>query len=277
MSNKIEYRELTDFEEYSQLEEIQQDAWDVPDRELVPKRIPYATFKSGGLVIGVYLDDLMIGYVWGWVGYSKQTGNYIYSHHNAVRKEYQNKGIGFQLKSEQRKWSIKNGFDQIKWVFDPLQTNNCYLNIHKLGATCNSYKINYWLDLKDELNEGIDTDRFFCTWDLKSEHVKNCLNQKYTDFSDLITNQENLVIDTKKNGDFLEIIELSLDASKQYIGIEVPSNYIKMKKANKPLAIDWRFQTRTIFQNYFKKGYTVIDFIIKKEQDFLRCFHILES
>ena len=40
MSNKIEYRELTDFEEYSQLEEIQQDAWDVPDRELVRKKYP---------------------------------------------------------------------------------------------------------------------------------------------------------------------------------------------------------------------------------------------
>ncbi|MCE7742617.1 MAG: GNAT family N-acetyltransferase [Candidatus Heimdallarchaeota archaeon] len=276
MSSKIEYRELTDFEEFYQIEEIQTDSWDVPERELVPKRIPYATFKSGGVVIGAYEEDLMIGYVWGWVGYNKQYGNYIYSHHNAVRKEYQNRGIGFQLKSEQRKWSIKNGFSQIKWVFDPLQTKNVYLNIHKLGATCNSYKINYWLELKDELNEGIETDRFFCNWDLESEHVKNHLNQKHTDFSDLIKNQEHLVINTKKSGVFLEIQDLCLDFNIQNIGIEVPSNFIEMKKAHKSLAIDWRLQTRTIFQNYFKKGYKVIDFVIKKEQDFIRCFHILE-
>ncbi len=276
MNDQIIYRELDNFEAYSQIEDIQQDSWEVPDRELVPKRIPYATSKSGGIVLGAYKDDFMIGYVWGWVGYNKQEENFIYSHHNAVRKEYQNKGIGFQLKLEQRNWAIRKGFNLIKWVFDPLQTKNCNLNIHKLGATCNTYKNNYWLELKDALNEGIETDRLYCSWDLLSEHVENHVNRKYTDFSSIINNPENHVLDINQKGEFLKIENMKMDRDESIIVIEVPSNFIKMKKTNKNLAVKWRFQTRSVFQNYFDKGYKIIDFVIQKKQDTIRCYHILK-
>ncbi len=42
----IQYKEVENFEEYDALEDIQRDAWKMPDRELVPKRLIYATKKK---------------------------------------------------------------------------------------------------------------------------------------------------------------------------------------------------------------------------------------
>jgi len=275
MTDNIVYRELTDFNEYYHLEDIQVDSWGFPEREIVPKRIPYATYKSGGVVIGAFKDEQMIGYVWGWLG-RNQEGTYIYSHHNAVRKEYQNKGIGFQLKIEQKKWAINNKFDLIKWVFDPLQTKNCHLNIHKLGGTSNTYKNNYWLELKDKLNEGIETDRLVCNWFLKSNHVNNHLNKQFKDYKSIIFGSDKQVLKTKMKDTFLDIEELNLEHDEPIIALEVPSNYIKMKKNDKKLAIDWRMKTRKAFQNYFEQGYAIIDFVLEKQENSIKCFHILK-
>ena len=277
MIEEITFRELIDFNDYNQIESIQQNAWEVPDRDLCPKRLPYATVNSGGVVIGAYKGDQQIGYVWAWVGLDKQNGKYLYSHHNAVIKEFQNKGIGFQLKKEQRKWALKNGFNIIKWVFDPLQTKNCYLNIHKLGAICNTYKINYWLELQDNLNKGIDTDRLFCKWELDSEHVENRLEENYCSYGDVIFNPDCQVLETQLEEDFVKMETKKWNLNQAIISLEVPSNFIEMKTRNKPLAIDWRMLTREAFLNYFNKGYTLVDFLIDKEQHPIRCYHILKK
>ena len=276
MENRIKFHVLDRFEEYSQVENVQEESWGFPDREIVPKRILFATSQSGGVVIGAFLDDLMIGYTWCWIAYNNQFRKFIYSHHNAVRKKYQNKNIGFLLKLEQRKWALKNGYKLIKWVFDPLQTKNCNLNLHKLGATCNTYKVNYWLELKDQLNKGVETDRFFCDWNLQSKHADNHINQIYTDYSDIISDSKKQVFETIQISDFIDIEDINMNLKESVISIEVPSNFIEMKRTNKKLAIEWRLQTRAAFQNYFNLNYKVIDFIVLKSHDTIRCFHILE-
>ena len=277
MTEEIQYRELIDFSEYLILEDIQRDAWKMPDVELVPKRLIYATQKSGGVVIGAYLEGEIIGYVWGWIGNKNPYGVFVYSHHNAVRKEYQNLGIGFQLKLEQRKWALKQGYSLVNWTFDPLQSKNGYLNIHKLGATCITYNVNYWGEMKDALNVGMETDRLYCNWYLESDHVKDHLQQKQRDFTNIIRNEDNLVLITEKEENFKQIIDVKLERNEPILAIEVPSNIADYMENNKTLAIDWRIKTRTAFIEYFKKRYKLIDFILKKEKNSLRCFHILEK
>ena len=277
MTKEIQYRELSDFSEYFILENIQRDVWNVPDVELVPKRLIYATRKSGGVVIGAYLEEELIGYVWGWIGNKDPFGVFIYSHHNAVRKKFQNLGIGFQLKLEQRKWAIKQGYSLVNWTFDPLQSKNGYLNIHKLGATCISYNIKYWGEMKDALNVGMETDRLYCNWYLDSDHVNSYLQQKQRDFTSVIDNDDNQVLITEKKENFIHIVDVKLERSKSVLALEIPSNIADYMANNKALAIDWRIKSRTVFIEYFKKGYKLIDFVLRKEKNSLRCFHILEE
>jgi predicted GNAT superfamily acetyltransferase len=277
MPEEIYYKELIDFSEYPILEDIQRDAWKMPDVELVPKRLIYATRKSGGVVIGAYLDEEIIGYVWGWIGNKEPFGVFVYSHHNAVRRKYQNLGIGFQLKLEQRKWALSQGYKLVNWTFDPLQSKNGYLNLHKLGATCNSYYINYWGEMVDELNIGMETDRLYCNWYLESDHVKNYLKSNHRDFSEFLENNEFQIFNTEKKGKFRAINRVNLEKTKSILILEIPSNIAIYMEENKTLAIDWRSKTRIAFLNYFEKGYKLIDFALKKDDNSLRCFHILEK
>ena len=52
----------------------------------------------------------------------------------AVRASYRNRGLGAQLKREQRREALSRGIRHMEWTFDPLEIKNAYLNIHRLGA-----------------------------------------------------------------------------------------------------------------------------------------------
>jgi predicted GNAT superfamily acetyltransferase len=273
----FEYKEMLDFSEYDILEDIQVDAWGMPPRELVPKRLMYATLKSGGIVIGAYKNGEVIGYCWGWIGNNEIYGVYVYSHHNAVRKEYQDQGIGLNLKLKQREWAQKQGYELINWTFDPLQSKNCYLNLHKLGVICNIYKRNYWGEMKDVLNKGMDTDRFYCNWYLNSKNVEEKIQGKSKNYSNIIQNNDNKVFDTITDDNKLIPKEVNLELNSDIIAVEIPSNFNELIRNDKEVLIAWRGTTRTVFENYFDKGYKAVDFVIDKESNILKCYHILEK
>ncbi|MCK5303620.1 MAG: GNAT family N-acetyltransferase [Candidatus Heimdallarchaeota archaeon] len=276
MKDTVEFKELTDYNEFYKIEDIQIDAWGFPDREIVPKRIIYATHRSGGMVIAAYLNQEMIGYVWGWIGRSDPYGNFIYSHHNAVVREHQNRGIGIQLKLEQRKWALERNFKTINWTFDPLQSKNCYINLHKLGAISNTYKVKYWGDMHDELNIGIDTDRFYCSWIIDSSHVKKHLNSEFEDYMEIINNKLYHSIKTTSNKGILTVKELDFDIQETIIFAEIPIDFTKIMKSNNELAKEWRKETRKILTHYFNKGYSAIDFIIDKSVTPWKGYHVLK-
>ncbi|MCG3215207.1 MAG: GNAT family N-acetyltransferase [Candidatus Heimdallarchaeota archaeon] len=277
MSERIEFRELASFDDFDRVEEIQQDAWNMPDRELVPKILHQATQNSGGVVIGAFKGDKMIGYCWGWVGKKDPYGVFIYSHQNAVRKQFQNEGIGFQLKAEQRKWALKHNYECINWTFDPLQSKNCYLNLHKLGVTCNTHYENYWGEMLDDLNRGIDTDRFYCNWFLNSKHVKERLNGNFSDYSEFVIQSKYNAIESKLNGDILAVNSMNLDISLPFLFVQIPHNFYVMLKESKERIIEWREKTRKVFGTYFKKGYTAVDFIVKQYKENTTCYHVLQK
>ncbi|MHA1201036.1 MAG: GNAT family N-acetyltransferase [Candidatus Heimdallarchaeaceae archaeon] len=275
MKEAIEYKELMDYSEYNKIENIQINAWGFPDREVVPKRIIYATHRSGGVVIAAYLNQEIIGYVWGWIGQIDPHGIFIYSHHNAVVREHQNKGVGIQLKLEQRKWALKKNFKIINWTFDPLQSKNSYINLHKLGAICNNYRVKYWGDMHDELNIGIDTDRFYCNWFIDSIHVKKRLNRDFDNYTETINSNRYHSIKTISNNGILRVKELDYDIKETILFAEIPIDFTKIMQNNNELAQDWREETRKIFTHYFNIGYSVIDFVLDKSLTPWKSYHVL--
>ncbi len=277
MIDKIEYRELKDFNIYDALEEVQRDSWNMPDRELVPKRLIYATQKSGGVAIGAFKDKELIGYCWGWVGKKEPYGVFIYSHHNAVKKKYQNLGIGYTLKVKQREWGLSHDYEYINWTFDPLQSNNCYLNLHKLGAICNTYHENYWGEMLDDLNRGIDTDRFYCNWILNSNNVKSRLVKEFRSYNDLINDEQYHALAIEEVDSLLTIKTVTLDLATPIIFVQIPSNFRDMIRKDKEKIIEWRKKTREVFKTYFKEDYSVVDFVIDKKNDLLNCYHVLHK
>jgi predicted GNAT superfamily acetyltransferase len=93
----------------------------------------------------------------------------------AVRPEFRNGGIGAQLKLEQRREALRRGIRHIEWTFDPLEIKNAFLNIHKLGAICRSYRANFYGVSSSRLQGGLPTDRLLAEWQLDTPRVEAAL------------------------------------------------------------------------------------------------------
>ena len=49
---------------------------------------------------------------------------YLHSHMLAVKEAYRNRGLGAQLKLEQRREALARGIRHMEWTFDPLEIKN---------------------------------------------------------------------------------------------------------------------------------------------------------
>ncbi|MEI9969407.1 MAG: hypothetical protein WDM87_12575 [Terracidiphilus sp.] len=77
----------------------------------------------------------------------------------AVRTSYRNRGLGEQLKWEQRREALSRGIRRMEWTFDPLVISNAFLNIHRLGATSSAYLVDFYGVSSSRLQGGLPTDR----------------------------------------------------------------------------------------------------------------------
>jgi predicted GNAT superfamily acetyltransferase len=100
---------------------------------------------------------------------------YLHSHMLAVKEGYRNRGLGAQLKWEQRREALSRGIRHMEWTFDPLEIKNAFLNIHKLGAIVCSYRVNFYGVSSSRLQGGLPTDRLLAEWELDSARVVGVL------------------------------------------------------------------------------------------------------
>ena len=56
------------------------------------------------------------------------------------------------------------------------------------------------------------------------------------------------------------LVEYDLESESEAVCVEMPVNIQAIRKANLPLAMDWRRKTREIFETYFERGYVAVDF-----------------
>lgn len=267
----IRYRNLTKYEDFLEVENIQRDAWGMPELAIVPKRLMYATVKSGGVAIGAYEKEELIGYCWGWIGKTRKQGTFIYSHHNAVRKNYQGQGIGTELKKKQREWAIFHNIRSIYWTFDPLVARNAYLNLHKLGGISRTYYVNHWGMMEDALNKGLETDRVYIEWHLLSAKVENALRGHFKDYTHYLEDNEIQGIEVKE-GKLLKAEKINLNISSPVVLIRIPDD---SERYPLPLRKEWRIKLRTVLQHYLHSGYTLSDFVIDKNYEPIKCYHVL--
>jgi len=125
-------------------------------------------------VIAAFAENEMAGFALSVPGF-RAGRSYLHSHMLAVRKRYQNAGLGRRLKLLQREDALARGFELIEWTFDPLEIKNAYLNIAKLGAIARRYTVNQYGLSSSPLQGGLPTDRLVAEWWLRSKRVETLL------------------------------------------------------------------------------------------------------
>jgi predicted GNAT superfamily acetyltransferase len=165
------------FEEYSACIDMQRTVWQFSDLDITPLRSFVITRRSGGLTLGAFdLSDRLLGFAHALAAFDPAHQIFLYSHMLAVDPEQQNSGIGARLKLAQRDHAIQHNVPIIAWTFDPLQSRNAYLNLVKLGVVIRRYYTNYYGNASTSVfHRGLDTDRVFVEWWVRSEHVRRTL------------------------------------------------------------------------------------------------------
>lgn len=239
-------RDCQGFDEMEACVQLQVETWGYDDSDIIPRKAFLVGQKIGGQVIGAFDTELpgaspnghpesMVGFAMSLPGVKTGNGEpspYLHSHMLAVRDSYRNRGLGAQLKLEQRREALSRNIRLMEWTFDPLEIRNAHLNIHKLGAVVRRYYIDFYGVSSSRLQGGLPTDRLVAEWYLDSCRVTGIL------------------VGSVRNTHRIEE------------RIEVPASIYEWKasEAGRVRALAVQLENRRKFQQAFSQGLAVLGF-----------------
>ena len=230
----ITFRKLGEPEEMRVCVDLQKKVWGFSDVELVPHRLFVVASRTGGQVIGAFDGQRAIGFVLAFAAYRGRE-LYLHSHMAAVLPEYQNRGIGRELKLAQRQDALSRDLTLIEWTFDPLQLRNAHFNIARLGATVREYLPNVYGRTTSPLHHGLPTDRLVAQWWIRDARVEQILSQE---------------------------VSLPRAAREQ---VSVPRNVLEICEHEPARAKELQSQVREQFQRFLARGLAVTGFELDEQ------------
>lgn len=267
-------------EEMNAVIELQRIVWPGSETEVTPAHVLITAVHNGGLILGAYEEDTLMGFVFGFPGIDMlPDGPQLKhcSHMLAVRPEARDAGLGFALKRAQWQMLRQKGLTHATWTYDPLLSRNAHLNIAKLGATCNTYLRSYYGEMSDGLNIGLPSDRFQVDWWLITSRVERRLGKQprgaLTLKHVIQAGCQPLYAPQGNQGGLLWSPENIPIFSENILAVEIPPDFMALKTADMQLALTWRVYTREVFEVAFSSGYIVTDFIFERNRSFYLLSH----
>ena len=267
-------------EEMSSVEDLQRVVWPGSETIVVPAHVFITAVHNGGLVIGAFENDQIIGFVFGFPGLDSTPDGprpKHCSHMMGIHPDYRDSGVGFALKRAQWQLVRHQGLDHVTWTYDPLLSRNARLNIAKLGAVCNSYRRSEYGEMRDGLNAGLPSDRFQVDWWINTRRVDRRLSKRA---------RRPLKLENFAKADLQPLYSVhfeteSLPRPPEHFSplegrlalAEIPADFIALKDADLLLARDWRFFSREVFETAFASGYIVTDFVFDQGRSFYVLSH----
>lgn len=257
---------------YRACERLQQQVWGFADLAVIPDHLIHMLTGAGGLLLGAF-DGIgpgreMIGFTLSVVGLLEGG---VLRHHSlmaAVRPDCQDRGVGYKLKLAQRDRILAQGIRIITWTFDPLESRNAYFNLNKLGTVVAQYLPNYFGELRDVRNRGIDTDRFLCQWHLDSPRVRSYLGGGKPPALalgdvDTINRTQRTAAGFRAPAGFRPGLRAA------NLLFEIPTDLQAIRKADLDLARTWRLEARRALVAYLDEGYLVTSLFREGDRSFL--------
>ena len=262
----IEIRELSALEEFQRCVEIQKEVWGFDDPyDIVPLPLLMVSQRMGGVVLGAFQENRMIGFVYSLPG-THQGRNGQWSHMLAVVPELRNSDIGYQLKMAQYRMSQDLHADFIEWTFDPLESRNAYFNLNKLGCIAKEYEINIYGETSSPLHGGMPTDRLIARWEIPPS------NKTVPPWSRLPEPPALVTASRLLKEDLRVIDSVRLDSEEPFLFVEIPVDNQKLRAESKDASLQWRLKTREAFVHYLASSYIVYSFLRGQDS---RSFYVL--
>jgi predicted GNAT superfamily acetyltransferase len=266
-------------EEMTALEALQRLVWPGSETDVIPAHMLLAVVHNGGLALGAFVGSTLVGASFGFPGFYRTPDGPRLKHHShilGVHPDWNDKGVGFALKRAQWQMVRNQGIDRITWTYDPLLSRNAHLNITRLGAVCNTYLRSEYGEMRDGLNVGLPSDRFQVDWWLNTIRVERRLSlhsRPSLTLEHFCASMATLLLAQSLRGYLLPPPAAPSQMTGKMLLIEIPPNFPALKATDMPLAQEWRFYTREVFEAAFSKGYLVTDFIHDNERSFYLLTH----
>lgn len=249
------------------------------EMEVIPARTMHAIAYNGGLLLGAYDDDEVIGFIFGVIGTVQGLDTRVdqvaaarlqlYSTIMGVLPGYQQEGVGYRLKLAQREFALRHGLRLVTWTYDPLESRNAWLNIGKLGAVCNQYLRNFHGE-QGGINAGLNTDRFYVEWWVTGNRAQSRVGRgrRPLTYEQLIAGRAILVNEAEFGDDRLLLPPPTFaESDANLILVEVPADIQTIKAEDMEVARQWRAHTRILFEHYFEHNYMVTDFARRTDEN----------
>ncbi|MGH9758770.1 MAG: GNAT family N-acetyltransferase [Candidatus Acidiferrales bacterium] len=175
MSSQVEIRQCHSLPEFDACVRLQLIVWgkDI----VVPSPVFVVAEHTGGFTHGAFIGSKMVGFSMAFAAH-RHLRPFLHSHMAAVLPEYQNSGIGRQLKLAQRQDALRAGIALMEWTFDPLEYRNAHFNLVRLGAVVRRFIPDCYGITESPLHAGLPTDRLIAEWWLDSARVHSILGRR---------------------------------------------------------------------------------------------------
>ena len=259
-SAQVVIRELDEQSEIRACEELQKEVWGLPDLDVVPMTQLVAAKAAGGVLIGAFDGESLIGFAYGFVGYEEGRTTH-HSHMLAVKPAYRNFSVGYKLKLAQREFVLAQGITEMTWTFDPLRSLNAHFNFERLGVISDRYLIDFYGDEAASFLHRNGTDRLWVTWPLASRRTAERI-----EFRDIELKKKSFkpLVKRRNQGETISS-EWNTSYESEKVFIAIPSDVHEIEETDFPLAVDWRNATRSAFTQAFANDYVAVGFV-REEQ-----------
>lgn len=268
----IEYRELKSFTEFRECISLQKKIFGVSEIDTFPPLILYVFARESppvGIVIGAFdkspREEKLVGVFF---GTAMLRENAYYGLVGGVLPEYQGQNIGTELFRKLREIALSRNVQYFYWSYEPLEGNLAHTNYNKLGHLGIKYDESAY-ELTDDAppDKNIPIDKILIKWELDSQRVREKKAGTYRG-----------KIEIEKALSKYPVIDENNFTDSNMVLVEIPENFIALKKTSFEKALYWRLSTRKIFNEYInKRGYWITEFYSQKKEGERHNYYLLEK
>jgi predicted GNAT superfamily acetyltransferase len=266
----MDIRPLATIAEIQAAVDLEAAVWTSSDRDLVPPTEIVAARDNGGLVLGAWEGDRLVGFTFSMFG--RRAGRtYQYSRMLAVHPDWRGKGLGAALKEAQKSAALALGDTWMEWTFDPLEARNAALNLRRLGARVGGYYRDYYGARTSRFDLGVPTDRCRVEWDLTEDlgvtgPVRRALHVGAAAAFEVTTGAAGHPVPGPVNTGAL---------ADRVCLVPVPAAFQPIRESAPELALAWRLAVRAALEAGLAGGHRIVDFVPDRSESPALGAHVL--
>jgi predicted GNAT superfamily acetyltransferase len=249
-------------EEFRACVDLQEETWGPSFSERVPPSLLQLSQRLGGVAAGAWdHSGRLLGFVFGLTGLEGKKAVH-WSDMLAVRPEVRDEGLGWRLKTHQRRVLLDRGVKTCYWSFDPLESRNAYLNLAKLGAVVREYVVDMYGTSDSPLHRGLGTDRFVALWKMDSARVEARLvgRDRPVGFTEMASLPRAFGVEGDPDLPIPSTPSLPPVMPPRFL-VPVPARIQDLKAKAPSIARAWREATRYVFTRTVGKAYEVVELL----------------